>query len=114
MYCAKCGTKLNEQGICTKCNGLHAPKTKSVGKLILLVSVIGFMASVLCGLFVWNLTENEIYHKLPEKSDFRVFYGMDGYSTVEHNFGATICIVLLDILITVGIDVFICIKSRNR
>lgn len=114
MYCAKCGAKLNEQEICTKCNGLHAPKIKSVGKLILLVSVIGFMASVLCGLFVWNLTETEKYHEFSKTGDMVKVFGLYGYNTVEHNVGATICIILICLLITVAIDVFIYIKNRNR
>ena len=114
MYCEKCGTKLNEQGVCLKCNGLQEKGSKLPRKMILLVTLVGLMISALCGLFVWNLTEKEIYHEFSEKSDFKVFYGIDGYNTIEHNMDATNCIILLGIVITVAIDVFIYIKNRNK
>lgn len=36
-------------------------KIASSTKIILLVTIVGCIASTLCGLFVWNLTETEIF-----------------------------------------------------
>lgn len=89
-------------------------KITSSTKIILLVTIVGFIVSALCGLFVWNLTETEIYHEFSKTGDLVQDLGIYGYNTVEHNTGATICIILIGILITLGMDIFIYIKSKNK
>ena len=76
-----------------------------------MVSLIGCVASALCGMFVWSLTANEI-----EKTINLPGVGIENYTyaTMEHNVGATSCIILLGILVTVTIDIYIYVKNKNK
>lgn len=113
MYCAKCGTKLNEQGVCMKCSGVQRTGKRSLVKMLLLISSLGLIVSILLGRLVWNLTETEVYHEFSKTGDMVRDFGIYGYHTTEHNQDATICAFLIGILITVGIDIYIFVKNRK-
>lgn len=98
MYCEKCGTELNEQGICLKCRNLQENRRKSKGKkaiLLLVISSIGLAASFLLGKLVFDLTPQPEYAGL-----FK-----------PYNNGPANCACLIGILITIGIDVYILLKN---
>ena len=112
MNWEKCETNKNQQGVGSKCNALQEKGSLSPIKLILLVSIVGVMVSALCGLFVWKLTETEVYHEFSKTGDLVRDFGIYGYYTEEHNTDVTVCIILIGILITLGIDVYIYMKNR--
>lgn len=108
MYGEKEQNQMKDQGTDLESND------KPISVIISIASTIGIVVSILCGILAWNLSKTEVYHKIPENSTLRYAYGIDGYHTTEYNADSTICIILLGILITVGVDIYIYIKNKNK